>query len=71
MVEVYVQNERFIAVCSCCLLNLQFAVRSLRQRNLLKWVPYVQHDYFHSTNHITIQPIISLFSGGVVAETPI
>ena len=64
---MYIENERFIVVCSCCLLNLQFAVRSLRQINLFKWVPYVQHDYFSSL----IQPIISLFFGGVVAETPI
>ena len=54
-VEVIIESERFIVVCSRCPENFKFenftlSFGRLRQRILLKYVPHVQHDYFSSFN---------------------
>ena len=49
------ENERFTSAGLCCLQSLKFdnftlSFDGLRQRNILKCVPHVQHDNFSPFN---------------------
>ena len=71
-VEVIIESERFIVVCSSCRENFKFgnftlSLGRLRQRIVLKCVPHVQHDYFSSFNqsHCFLASSLSLPSSSL------